>query len=236
MLPKPDRKKHLLPPGHFVVHRLPKPDHEAAVEQHIVLVEPPSLISPGESGRGGAVAGNRPAQHLVQRVPDPGRAVVPVVVVGVAGVLRPDVPQEKIPQRRPLGRRQLQLLGPGLASLPAVEVHHAGDVGGLTHRVPHLALGKARKNWAGESRIAPSRRGGRCRRRCRGPRSRCARTAPRFATGLEGEQGDGELGAPTSWPVSGASRHPGAAPRGTSRPRKQRRHHSATSLPSSADW
>jgi hypothetical protein len=81
------------------------------------------------------------AEDTIERVAHAGRAVVPVVVVAVEPVFGTLVPLQKITQRRPLGRGQIQLLHPDGPVGPYVDLEGGLEIEAL-HPVQHASLHK----------------------------------------------------------------------------------------------
>ena len=114
------------------------------VDERIDLREAPRVVPVAEARRLPLErAAQRAAEHAVEQVPDPRRAVVEEVLVGEVAVARQGVPVRRVAQHRLLGRGEVQLLEDHLAVGLAVEVEH--DVGPLArHHVEHAALQEAR--------------------------------------------------------------------------------------------
>src|SRR3954468_13276329 len=113
MLPKRKRKEHLIPLRYRPVDWLSQGQQKTGVDRRIVLGQPESVKAvcrpAGDmDGVGPELAG----QGLVQRISDPGGAVVPVVVVVIEAVPRPLIPLQKGLQPAPSWRRNLELLHP----------------------------------------------------------------------------------------------------------------------------
>ncbi len=196
VLPHRHREEHLFPRRDRPVHALPQREQQAGEDERVVRGE--SLGVEPVGGAGGKRLGlslDRPADHAVERIPDPGRAVVPVVVVVIEAVLRPLVPAEKITKLEPCGRRQVELLQPDRA----VVVHVGLDVrlrGKPRHPVPHLPADEAEQEvLLPEVEEAVVVRRVRLDRRIVDPDRVVAEPLPHLASRTHRHEIDAELGA-----------------------------------------
>jgi hypothetical protein len=87
---------------------------------------------------------DRAAEDAVERVTDPGRAVVPVIVIVIEPVLRLLVPPQELPELQSRRRREVQLLQPHRPVVPHVglDVRLRGKPG---HPVPHPSPDEAKE-------------------------------------------------------------------------------------------
>ncbi len=133
-----DGKEHLLPPGEGPVRRRAQDELDPEVGLRHVTQEASRMPPVGVGG--GVGRRNRPdtpLQDVVEGVPHPGGAVVPIVIVPVPDVLGQGIPFHEGEEGRLLSGSQRQLLEPDLSVLVTVGLHEGPRIMGHPQAIEH---------------------------------------------------------------------------------------------------